>query len=194
MALKLKTGPTSEPITLPNAKAHLRVLSPDEDTLIRDLLKAARETLEIATGRAFMSQTWELFLDKFPERNSPIKLFRVPVQSITTLAYIDTDGASQTLTEVTDFVLDAKNEPARIVPAVDKTWPSTETIVNAVTVTFLTGYTSAALVPHGIKAAIKLLLGHRFEHRESVVMGGAPAALPMGVESLIAQHRVWWLF
>ncbi len=194
MALKLKTGPTSEPITLPQAKAHLRVLSPDEDTLIRDLLKAAREEVENRTGRAFMTQTWELFLDKFPESSGPILLFRAPVQSITTLAYIDTDGASQTLVVTTDFVLDAKNEPARIVPAVDKTWPATETIVNAVTVTFLAGYTSAALVPHGIKAAIKLMLNHRYENREAVVMGGAPILLPDAFESLIAQNRVQWLF
>lgn len=192
-ALKLKTGPTAEPLTLAKAKAHLRVLGGDEDAVIRDFLKAAREEVENQTDRALMPQTWDLFLDEFPAESGPIVLHRSPVQSITTLAYIDTDGNPQTLTLTTDFVLDASSEPARIVPAVDKTWPSTESIVNAVTVTFLTGYANAAAVPHGLKAAIRLILGHLFNNRESVVMGGGPAVLPMGAESLISQFKVRWL-
>jgi len=188
-ALNRTVAPTSEPVTLPNAKKHLNVLLPDDDTLIRDLLKAAREQFEDRTGRVLMTQTWEQLFDWFP---NTIQLLRSPVQSVTKIEYIDTEGVTQTLA-TSEYVLDAKSEPARIVEAFGKSWPTTRDTVNAVTVTFLAGYTTAALVPPSIKAAIKLMLGHLYEHREAVVMGGAPVTMPMAVDALLAQHRVPWV-
>lgn len=188
-ALNRTVAPTSEPVTLPNAKAHLRVLGGDEDTLIRDLLKSAREQFEDRTGRVLMTQTWEQLYDWFP---NTIHLLRSPVQSIVKIEYIDTEGATQTLA-TSEYVLDAKSEPARIVEAFGTSWPTTQDTVNAVVVTFLAGYTTAALVPNSIKAAIKLMLGHLYEHRESVVLGGAPVTVPMAVDALLAQHRVPWV-
>ncbi len=185
-ALNRTVAPTSEPLTLPEAKRHLRVLSGDEDTVIRDFLKSAREDFEDATSRVLMTQTWEQLYDWFP---NTIKLLRSPVQSVTKIEYIDTEGVLTTLA-TSEYVLDSKSEPARIVEAFGVSWPTTRQIVNAVIVTFVAGYTSRALVPHTAKAAVKLKLSHYFEHRESVVMGGAPIDLPQGWDALVAKNWV----
>lgn len=188
-ALSRIVEPSAEPFTLAVAKAHLRVLTGDEDTVIRDFLKAAREDFEDSTGRILMTQTWEQYLDWFPNE---INLLRAPVQSVVSIKYIDTEGATQTLAS-SEYVLDAKSEPARIVEAFGKSWPTTRDTVNAVIINFLAGYTSAALVPRTAKQALKLMLAHSFEHRESVVMGGAPVPLPDGVPALLAKNRVPWV-
>lgn len=185
-ALKRTVAPTLEPLTLPEAKNHLRVLGGDEDATIRDFLKAARENFEDATGRALLTQTWEQVYDYFP---NIITLFRAPVQSVTKIDYIDSEGVL-TLLAASEYVLDNHREPARIVEAFGVSWPVTRQTVNAVIVTFVAGYTTRALVPHTAKEAVRLKLSHYFEHREAVTMGGAPVELPQGWDALVAKNWV----
>lgn len=185
-ALKRTVDPTSEPLTLPEAKAHLNILSGEKDTEIRDFLKSAREDFEDATGRVLMTQTFEQVYDWFP---TTINLVRAPVQSVTKIEYIDTEGVL-TLLATSEYVLDSHREPARIVEAFGVSWPTTRQTVNAVIVTFVAGYTSRALVPHTAKEALKLKLGQYFEDREAVVMGGAPVGLPQGWDALVAKNWV----
>ena len=64
MSLKLVTAASTYPVTLAEAKLHLRVDSTDEDTLITALITAATEMCEQKTGRAIMQQTWDVTLDK----------------------------------------------------------------------------------------------------------------------------------
>ena len=184
-AMSLTTGPTAEPITNAEAKDHLRVDAATEDNLIETLITVAREQFELETGRVLMTQTWEQLFDYFP---AEITLLRFPVQSITSIKYLDTDGTEQTLA-TTEYVVDIKSEPTRIVEEFGKDWPVTRDTVNAVTVTFVAGYVDAASVPESIKSAIKLLLSHLFENREAVVFGGSPVPLPLGYERLMAPHR-----
>ena len=94
MALKLITAPTTYPVDLASAKAHLRVDSSAEDTLIQAMIASATELAEQIMGRSIMPQTWELTLDEFPEA---FEITRVPAASITSLKYYDEAGAQQTL-------------------------------------------------------------------------------------------------
>lgn len=66
MTLTRIAGPAVEPITLSEAKAHLRVTDTVEDALISNLIKAAREEVEQATGLALITQEWRLYLDSWP--------------------------------------------------------------------------------------------------------------------------------
>lgn len=165
MALKLITAATVLAVSLAEAKSHLRVDTADEDTLITALIAAATEMAEQKTGRAIMTQTWELTLDAFPEA---FELTRPPVQSIASVKYYDTTGAQQTLSN-TLYALYGNDDFGYgcVAPVYAGSWPETRGQINAVAVRYLAGYADAAAVPEGIKQWIKLMVSTMYENRET---------------------------
>ncbi len=159
-----KTGePSVEPVTTAEMKAHLRVDIGDDDALIDSLIQAARALAEVWTWRTFINSTYTLKLAAF--RNE-MELPRPPLGSVSGITYLDTDGNSQTLA-VTVYDVDTDSEPGRVTLTLNETWPLTQDVIHAVTITFVAGYGSAASdVPETIKSAIKLLVGGMYEHRE----------------------------
>jgi uncharacterized phiE125 gp8 family phage protein len=187
-ALKNKTPPASEPITLDEAKEHLRVDGPEEDLIISSLVKAAREWCESFSGRSYVTQTWEIVLDDFPAEDY-IKLSRPPLQSVTSIKYYGTDNTEYTMT-ATDYFVDIKSEPGRVALAYGESWPSTTLRpINGVIITYDAGYGDSTLVPDKIKAAIKLVLGHLYVHREEVTEK-VLVKVPTAAESLLWQDRI----
>jgi len=192
LSLKRTVDATIEPVTLTEAKAHVRVTGTDEDTLITSLIIAARQHIEDLTGRAFIQQTWVLKMDQFPADNL-ITLPRCPALSVTSIGYVDTDGNSQTVSSA-NYQTDLSSEPARIFPDPDAsdTWPGTDDVLDAVTVTYTAGYgTSASSVPQWIKQAVLLLVGHWYENREAAGVRAVGTETAMALQSLMWQDRVF---
>lgn len=195
MALKLITAPASEPVTIEEAKAHLRVDHGDDDTLIEALQKAARFHAEKFLGRALVSQTWDYYADAFPATGKPIELPLPPCIGVDGVFYTNADGSE---TEVTSgFVVDTASEPARVYMSGSAAWPTPGiNALNAVRVRFRAGYVDESLsppvgeVPEDIKAAIKLTLGTLYEHRETVIIGQTAVQLPWAAEQLLRFHRI----
>lgn len=195
MALTLVTAPTSEPVTVDELKVHLRVGDDEttEDGLIASLGEAARAYVETFTGRALMTQTWDLKLDGFP-CGDVLDLPTAPIASITSITYTDTAGASQTWSSsnyLTDLPSGPFARPGRITPVYGVSWPSTRDVMNAVAVRYVAGYTSAVLVPEALKAAIKLMAAQWYAQREPVVVGSIAQNIPLTVESLLWPYRVF---
>lgn len=191
MAIKLITAPVLEPITLDEAKLHLRVDHDDEDTLITNLIKVARELAEDQTWRALLTQTWEMRLDNWP--SMPLKMPKAPLQSITSIKYLDENGTENTVAS-TVYDVDTYSEPGMIFFKKGQTWPSTTLYERGgVRIQFKCGWLTAADVPYKIKAAMLLLIGHLYENREEVIIssGLTPVELPKGVNSLLASEKVW---
>ena len=204
MPLQLVTPPAGEPISLAEAKQHLRVDGCDDDLLIGSLITAARQAAETITGRQLMTARWRLVLDAFPgpllmhagsgsSFSLPahaILLAKCPVQSVVSVEYLDMNGTTQVL-PASDYVLDAACEPARLSPVFGKTWPPTLPQIGAVTVTFDAGYGSASEVPEGLKSWIKLRVGSLYGHREemAVLSRGRIDPLPF-VDGLLDGFKV----
>lgn len=191
-ALKLVTGPTTEPIDRTTAKAHLRVDFTDDDTTIDNLVSAAREYIELRTGLALMPQTWQIVLDRWPRLDRPetwpwmgtplgaILLPRYPVTSVSSVTWQGSDGSNNTVTS-TDYVVDLVSRIPRVTPAFNKSWPSPTLVPQAgVQVQFVAGYANAGAVPFRYRQGVLFLLGHWYENRESVVVG--PRAVSVEVE------------
>lgn len=168
MALKLITAPTEEPVTLTQAKLQCRVDGSDEDALLTLIISAARRSAEIRTGRALVTQTWELALDAFPA--SAIELPMPPVQSITSIKYLDAAGVEQTLSGAS-YALDSYGSRHWVIPAQGVSWPETLDAANAVKVRFATGYGAATAVPEDIKMWMLLSIGTLYTHREAMAQG-----------------------
>lgn len=167
MPFPLVTAPAEEPVSLFEAKHHLREDEDDQDALIELYTQAAREHCEQETGRLFVTQTREVVLDSFP--CGPIEILTGPVQSIESVTYVDEDGAEQTLAAEA-WMFAPNPEPARVAPVLD--WPRTQAgRPGAVTVRFVGGYGNAINVPAPLKAAILLVLGDSYENREATVLG-----------------------
>lgn len=190
MALRLISAPTVEPISLAEAKSHLRVTHSTEDLIIAMYVSAAREDIEKWTARALVTQTWELVLDEFPA--DEIQLPKPPLQSVTSIKYDDGNGIEQTL-DVSEYTVDNVSEPGWVVPT-PTGWPSTFEGINSVRIRFVAGYLSgnspedlAAGVPGPLKAAILLQLGRMYENREDVIVGTNVARLPVGTAEYLAR-------
>lgn len=204
MALQLLTPPSEEPVSLAEAKLHLRVDFDEDDALILALISAARQAAETLTGRQFIKARWRLVLDRFPVPHgmacSPedsfslpdhaFLLFKCPVQAVVSIQYLDMGGLQQTL-ESNLYTLDAACEPARITPIFGATWPVSLPQIGAVRVTFDAGYGSASDVPEGLKSWIKLRVGSLYAHREemSVLSRGRIDPLPF-IDGLLDSFKV----
>jgi uncharacterized phiE125 gp8 family phage protein len=148
------------PITLQDAKDVLDfgTTTAEDDRRIMALIPAAIAAVETDAQRAIANQTWILRMDEFP--CDEIELRKPPVNAVSSVVYLDTDGTSTTLS-VDDYQVDLVSAPARISPAVGSSgWPSTYCALNAVTVTFTAGYVETpipALAIHAIKLALKAI-------------------------------------
>ena len=193
---KVTTPPASEPLTLAEAKAHLKVDFTDDDTLITSLIAAARDYAEQLTGRALLTQTITQTLDAFPIitfRNpyGAIRLFKSPLQTLKTVKYYDTDNALTILYNNTapppiipdTLIVNTIAEPAAIYPAVETTYPDITARPDAIELVYVAGWTSASLVPPAIRQAMLLMIGEMYERRENFVK-----QLPTAAEHLL---RMW---
>lgn len=136
------------------------------------LIVAARVSAERITRRALVTQTWDLFLDAFPGWELGVP--KPPLQSVSSISYVDTNGTAQTLAS-DQYLVDIKGEPGRITPAYGLTWPSTRAQNNAVTVRFVAGYGAAGAVPDGIKNWMLLRIRQLYDNRGPTIAGAGAA-------------------
>lgn len=180
-----------EPITLAQAKLHLRVDHDDEDDYIEALIVTAREYAEAFQRRKLMQGTLTQDLNEFPEGGGPIRLLYPPLISVTSITYLDEDGVQQTLPSANYRVVN-DDIGATIEPEFDYSWPITRDVSNAVRVTYVAGYgASAASVPGTTKTAMLLLIAHWYENREAVVVGTIAAPAPLAVDTLLRVERAY---
>jgi uncharacterized phiE125 gp8 family phage protein len=188
MNLKIITAPTIEPVSLAEAKLHLRVTTDEDNNLISSLITVAREICENITNRALATQTLELSLDRFPNGN--IVLPYPPLISVTSIYYKNSAGVNTQWLPITEYIVDTAKEPGEIVLAYGKSYPSfTEYPTNAIKIIFIAGYTTD--IPLSIKQAMLILCSHFYENREEFVIGQTVTKIPRAVDSLLYPYRIF---
>lgn len=203
-AMQQTVAPTLEPVTLAEVKASARVDITDDDDLINDLITTARVYIENLTGVSMMPQTWVMYLDRFPRDNAyetwpwhayprTILIPWYPVQSVSSITYLDSNGATQTIDPST-YTSDLVSRLARVSPGPAQSWPVNSPLIipqqNSVQVTFVAGYPDQTTVPQTLKLAVKLLVGLWYQNREAALTSTrvASAVVPFGVKELLAQY------
>jgi uncharacterized phiE125 gp8 family phage protein len=160
------SGPAVEPITLAEMKAYLRVDEDDaaQDGLISGLIKAARLTIEAASRRILIEQSWRVVLDRWP-RDRVVLLPLAPLIAVDAIRIADASGSATDLPGDA-FEADALSDPPRIV-VTDAPEPGKSR--NGISVELRAGFgTNAEAVPATLKLAIRILVAHWFENRGDV--------------------------
>jgi uncharacterized phiE125 gp8 family phage protein len=196
-AARIVSGPAAEPISLEDARAHLRVtpylgapgaLTHPDDPIIQALLSAAREHAENFTGLSIADKVYEQVGSAFPSGARALELLHPPLVALVSV----TQGA--VVLAPADVLVRDWTSPQAIYQSTD--WPVADAITGAVRIRFRAGYAAynalpgdlAQLLPFAIRAAILLTLGHLYENRENTTTENLKV-LPLGVEVLLRPLR-----
>lgn len=185
------TAPAEEPLSAADVKAHLRIDSTDEDTLLDAYISAARLYYENAIWRALVTQTLGVRLTQWPGCDH-LALKRPPLQAVTSITYTDSDGNANTFSS-SSYNVYANGDVGVIWLKDGQSWPTVTLQPGpSILVTYVAGQ-DADDVDEIDKQAIRLLTGHFYENRENVVavQGITVAELPMAVRSIIHMRRAW---
>lgn len=190
-SISIETQPVLEPVSLVEAKAHLRVDSTDEDTLISSLIVAARQWCESYLDRAFILRKLAVKLDTFP---AEIELPFPPIATsgtTTTVTVTYTLEAGTTATLSADsFRVDRTSTPGVVRQLYAGSWPGHLADYNAVSVSYWAGYGSEGSdVPTAIRHAMLMLIGHWFENRSAVTAGTITKPIEYAIESLLDSQK-----
>lgn len=197
----LVTAPTEEPIDTLDAVAFLRA-DASESQYIEALVSVAREIVENFTGRALMAQTWKLTADRWRDcadarspladsvRARTIKLERSPLASVSHVKYWPAVGSTQLTLDASYYITQTGVEPGRIVLKYDQDWPDLADRPDAVEITFVAGYASAAAVPASLRHAVSLTVSHLYDQRAPLNIGNIVNEIPFSLRHLLESQRV----
>lgn len=184
MPSKLMTPPAVEPVTLAEAKAHLRVTHADEDQLISTLISSARRVVEARSGLLLIEQTWTAFLDDWPD-SGIIDMPLAPLLSVDSVATFGEDDIAATV-DPAHYYADTASRPPRLLLRGSRVWTRPGRIANGIAIIVTAGFgATASAVPEPLRQAVLILVAHWFEHR-----GAAdPPPLPLTLDALIRPWR-----
>jgi uncharacterized phiE125 gp8 family phage protein len=182
LTYSLITPPGAETLSLAELKAHLRIDGSEEDDLLADLIRVARDHLERTAGLALIQQGWRLYLDCWPE-NGVVDIARGPVIAVDAVRAYDELGDESEIA-LTGHVLDGVRRPARLWL---RTRPEPRQAVNGVEIDFTAGFGEAGEdVPATLRRAMLIHAAHMYEFRGAVPVAMQPAGVPDGYDRLVA--------
>jgi len=185
MTLIRTVEPAAEPVTLAEAKAHLRIDHGGDDDLLAGLVRAARQEVERSTGMALLTQGWRLVLDNWPENGcAPIRMH--PLGEVLSVTAFGSEGEGA-LVDPAGYQVDAVSRPARIHFTASV---APLRAMNGLEIDFTAGFGEAGTdVPDLLKRAILLLVAHWYEFRTGYGPADQPVSYPAGFDRIVAGYR-----
>jgi uncharacterized phiE125 gp8 family phage protein len=198
MSLHLITAPARYPVTLIEAKEHLRVDDNNSDAYIDSLIEAATAMLDGRDGilgRCLVQQTWEL---RLPDWQQAIEIPLPPLVSVSSVKYLDTGGVEQTLSTSYYDVIDQGFGMSVIQPAYGQSYPSVRSQPNAIRIRYVAGYASVSnggltgTIPRPIIQNILNRIGDMYENRQNRIVGNAVNSI-WDADASLTPYIVSWV-
>ncbi len=181
------TPASTYPVSLTEAKSHLKVDTTADDTYITSIIKAATQLSEEYTNRFFIDTVIDQTCSDFEKLQT---LFKSKVSAVAHVKYYDSDNSLQTLSD-TVYDTQLNYEPSQIQLTDGQSFPTITKRNDAVVARYTVGYGSAASdVPEIIKQAILLTIGNFYQNRNSVVIGRIATELPQNSKWLLDTYKV----
>lgn len=185
MKYAVEAGSIMEPVSLEDAKLHIRTVCGDtseDSAIIQPIITAAREYCENVTGRAFARQTINAYPIGWADA---MQMPKTPVLSVESVTIREADGREKELPagnyglSKADGALHLWFKPDIRLAKVDP-----------ITIRYQAGY---EVLPMAVRQAMLLLIGHWYENREAVVVGSAASVdVSLTAKTLLNQYKVWW--
>lgn len=183
MTTKLLIRATALAVSIEDARLAVRADGNELDVLIETAIREITDHAEHLMGRSIMRQTWQETSDSF---SGVMRLYNPPLISVSSVKYIDTSGALQTM-PATDYWVDSGELAAYIIPK--NGWPNCAAQPNAVTVEYVCGYgNTPADVPPAIRGYLLAKLVEQFDASNQTVQTSVQASF---IDSLLDRYRVW---
>lgn len=208
---ELVIPPATEPVDRAALKRQLRLPAnrDTEDDHLDLLIEAAREHMETATSRAFITQTWRVTLNAFPryksrqpwwdgvrqgainmfDHYSPLVLPRRPVQSVSAIRTHNSLGVASI---VDPAIYQVNRYEGQILLQSGRSWPSGYRPQAGIEIDYVVGYGDALTVPASLRMATLQLAAHWYENRVPVQQGSGVSTteVPLMVSQIIERHKV----
>jgi len=184
---------TNELWTTSEVKNYLKVDDATDDALIAAMLKAARQVVEARQNISTLTKTIIQKLERFPssykvatDYENVIKLLVYPVVSVSSITYLDENGALQTLAQ---NLYEVDTYRGIIGEAVDEDFPDTYLSLNDVTITYTAGFGTAATdCPSDIRIAVLKLIANMYDNR-----GDSVYKMPTASDVMLNRHKYDWV-
>lgn len=172
------------PISIDDARLHMRVTTRDEDENIGRLIRTAALQIETIYGVVAIQRAACFSFDQFKPQ---LRIPKIPVQpDSVSITYLDSAGAEQELDAFRAFTRD---DWTWVTPAIGGRWPATACAPACISVTATIGFINPGQtveqqqlsVPEDLAQATRLLVEHLF------MRSGGP--MPAGVDDLIGHYR-----
>lgn len=188
MSAALITPPAVEPVTLPEARAHLRLDHTDDDDMVGALLTAARAHVEARTRALMIEQGWRVYRDAWPE-TGVVALPFGPLVRVDAIRVLDAAGTPHAL-DPAAWRVDAAGRPGRVAlaPGVSA---RPGVALNGIEIDVTVGFGASGIdVPQPLRRAVMMLAARWYENPDGTVVGAMPADIAEGFEALIAPYRI----
>lgn len=182
MKPKLISAPASVPVSLPDAKEHLRVFFDDDNNYIEGLIKAAVAHFDGYGGilnRCIVTQTWQKAYCRFC-REMPL-LFTDCSSAV--VRYYDLNGTLQTV-DPSNYIVSADCIRFKQTFLFPMLYLDRE---DRVIIESVHGYQT---VPDDLILAIKILVAHWYRNREPVSFASVSSKVPLSVDALVSKMRM----
>lgn len=205
---KRVTPPAVEPVTLAQAKAHMRITDADSDSFIIPLIREAREILEQISGLALITQGWLLTIDNWPGGLggpwwsgtrvgsinelygglATIELPCYPLQTVDSVTTYDQANLATVVNIANTFYVDTQSRRGRLALKSGAVWPTALRQISGVQIAYTAGYGDTHVaVPEPLKRAIRVMVMYLFEHRGNC--GARDAYNKSGAAEILRLYR-----
>lgn len=204
--IKITTQPTIEPISIEEAKEHLRLDDDIDDIPVLTYVKAARLWAEKYTGRSFITRTIQQFVDSSASTLDPlyegmrtgilskpysnyIELAASPAITVTSINYYN-DSDTQSTWATSNYYVDNVSDLGRIYLRDTGTFPTDLRAANGLEINYTAGYGSARSdVPSDIKLAMLQYMTFAYEHRGEQE-GSTTPMMPKILNTLLSPYKI----
>ena len=174
------------PVSLSEAKNHLKVDISDDDNLITSLIESATQLSEEYTNRFFITTVVIQTCSTFEESK---ELFKSDVSGVTTIKYYDSTNTQVTWSSA-NYIVANQYKPCQIELADNINYPGITNRIDAIEITYNVGYGEESTVPEAIKQAILLTIGNWYANRQSIVVGRTFSELSQSAKWLLDTYKI----